>query len=231
MKKSYSWQIILVILALYLILLAFFPNLSVIFDYFRLTLVISLAFLWLGTEHKNAILFFIGLAFSALYINELVPYGYHTFNIAPLFLGILVLGLAIHSINKKRSYHKMIETAASATTIISNDAEFLHLEANFTNRYEYSNSNALKAVNSKAFFGTVVIDLTEAQFEKELTYITIKQTLSTTTIRLPKSVAVTNGLKSGLGEVFLPTQGTTNNYQVYLTGTNTLSKVSIQFID
>lgn len=231
MKKSYSWQIILVMLAFYLILLAFFPNLSIIFDYFRLTLLISLAFLWLGTEYKNAFLFFIGLAFSALYINELVPYGHPTFNVAPLFLGILVLGIAIHSINKKRSYHKMVETVASTTTVISNDAEFLHLEANFTNRYEYSTSAALKAINSKAFFGTVVIDLTGAQFEKDLTYITIKQTLSTTTIRLPKSVAVTNGLRSGLGEVFLPPQDKTNTYQVYLTGTNTLSKVSIQFID
>lgn len=231
MKKSYSWQIILIILAFYLILLAFFPNLSIIFDYFRLTLVIALAFLWLGTEHKNAILFSIGLAFTALYINELVPYGYRTFNIAPLFLGILVLGLAVHSINKKRNYHRMIEASVSTATIISNDAEFLNLEANFTNRNEYSNSNSLKAVNSKAFLGTIIIDLTGAQFEKELTYITIKQTLSTTIIRLPKSVSVINGLKSGLGEVFIPPQNNNSNCQVYLTGTNTLSKVSIQFID
>lgn len=37
MKKSYSWQVLLLLFAIYLILVGFFPGLNIIFDYFRLT--------------------------------------------------------------------------------------------------------------------------------------------------------------------------------------------------
>ena len=231
MKKSYSWQILLILLAVYLILLAFFPSLNIIFDYFKLTLLIALGFLWLGTEHRNPILFFTGLAFSAVYIDEVLPYGRIAFNIAPLFLGLLVLGLAVHSINRKRHYQKMVEFQANHSTVISNDAEYLNVDANFTEQYEYSNATALKSISVKAFLGRATIDLTGAQFDKPLTYVTIKQTASTTILRVPKSVSVINGLKSGLGEVYLPPHNQQSTHQLYLTGSNILSKVSIQYVE
>ena len=231
MKKSYSWQILLVLFAVYLILLAFFPSLNIIFDYFKLTLLIALGFLWLGTEHRNAILFFTGLAFSAVYIDEVLPYGRLTFNIAPLFLGLLVLGLAVHSINRKRQYQKMVDFQTNQATVISNDAEYLTVDATFTEQYEYSNATALKSIIVKALLGRATIDLTGAQFDKPLTYITIRQTASTTILRVPKSVAVINGLKSGLGEVYLPPHNKQSTHQLYLTGSNILSKVSVQYVD
>lgn len=231
MKKSYSWQLLLLILALYLILLAFFPSLSLLIDYLNFTLLIALGFLWLGTEHKNAILFCIGLAFSALYLNQVLPYNRIDFNIAPLFFGLIVLGIAIHSILKKRNYQKLVDFQANQSTVISNDADFLNLDASFSEQYEYSNASALKAVTIKAVFGKAVVDLSGAQFEKDITYVSIKQTASTTILRLPRRVQVVNGLKSSFGEVQVPTQTSQTSQQIYLTGSNTFSTLAIHYVD
>lgn len=231
MKKSYSWQILLLVLAFYLILLAFFPALSILFDYLNFTLLIALGFLWLGAEQRNAILFCIGLAFSTLYLDQILPYGRFDVNITPLFLGLLILGLAIHSILKKRNYQKLVDFQASQPTVISNDSEFLHLNASFSEQCEYSNATALKAITVKALFGKVVIDLSGAQFDKEVTYVSIKQTASTTILRLPRRIQVVNGLKSSFGQVQLPIQTGQAAQQIYLTGSNTFSTVSIHYVD
>lgn len=231
MKKSYSWQILLLVLAFYLILLAFFPGLSILFDYLNFTLLIALGFLWLGTEQRNAILFCIGLAFSALYLDQILPYGQFDVDMAPLFLGLLILGLAIHSILKKRSYQKLVDFQANQPTVISNNAEFLHLNASFSEQYEYSNATALKAVTVEALFGKAVIDLSGAQFDKEVIYVSIKQTASTTILRLPRRIQVVNGLKSSFGQVQLPIQTGQTSQQIYLTGTNTFSTVAIHYVD
>lgn len=232
MKKTYSWQILLILFALYLILVAFFPELNIIFNYFRLTLLLALAFLWLGVERKQTILFFIGLSFSSLYMREIIPYSYTSFNVGPLFFGLLVLGIAVHSINRKRKHHKLLqfETATTAT-IHTSDANYLNIEANFTDKYEYSISPALQAISIKAFFANVQLDLSEAQFENEVTQLIIKNTLSNCRIRIPKNVKVVTTLKSGFGELYLPPSPHEATHQLYLTGSNTAGTITIQYAD
>ncbi|MBF0787928.1 MULTISPECIES: LiaF domain-containing protein [unclassified Streptococcus] len=232
MKKPYSWQVLLILFAIYLILVAFFPGLNLIFNYFRLTLLLALAFLWLGVERKNTILFFIGLSFSSLYMREIIPYSYTTFNVGPLFFGILVLGIAIHSINKKRNQDKLLQfETASTATIHSSATNYLNIEANFTDKYEYSTAPALQAISIKTFFANVQVDLSEAQFEKDMTHLIMKNTVSNCRIRIPKNVTIVNNLKSGLGELYLPPTPQATTHQLYLTGTNTLGTITIQYAE
>ncbi|MGT2712144.1 hypothetical protein [Streptococcus oriscaviae] len=231
LKKSYSWQIFLIIFAIYLILLAFFPGLDIIFNYFRLSLLFALAFLWLGAEHRNAILFFIGLAFSAFYVREITPHWYFDFNGAPLFLGLLVLGIAIHSINRKRRYKKLVDfDTMTDSTVISNDSNYLTVEANFSDKYEYSTAPALQSVSIKSFCANCRIDLSGATFENEVTYVTLNNSLSSCYIRLPRGYKVVNTLKSNFGEVTLPPTEEGRG-QIYLTGNNFMGSLSIQYID
>ncbi|MGT2951257.1 hypothetical protein BU202_09080 [Streptococcus cuniculi] len=232
MKKSYSWQVLLLLFAIYLILVAFFPGLNIIFDYFRLTLLLALAFLWLGVERKNTILFFVGLSFSALYMRDIIPYSYTTFHVGPLFFGILVLGIAIHSINKKRNQHKFLQfDTASTTTIHSSDANYLSIEANFTDKYEYSVAPALQTISIKAFCANVQLDISEAQFETEMTHLVMRNTLSNCRIQIPNHVKVVSNLKSGFGEIYLPPTPQETTHQLYLTGTNTAGTITIQYAE
>ncbi|WP_142758316.1 hypothetical protein [Streptococcus acidominimus] len=200
-----------------------FPRAQYHLDYFPLTLLLALGFLWLGVERKNTILFFIWLSFSSLYMREIIPYAYTPFNVGPLFWGILVLGVAVHSINKKRQQHKFLQfEATSTTTLHSTDSNYLNIEANFTDKYAYSIAPALQAISMKAFCANVQLDISQAQFEKDLTHLVVKNTLSNCRIRISKDVKIVNTLKSGLGELYLPpTSHQEATHQLYLTGTNT----------
>lgn len=232
MKKSYSWQILLILLALYLILIAFFPEFNIIFHYIRFTLFLALFCLWIGVERRNAILFFIGLGFSSLYLREVIPYWYTTFNVVPLFFGLLVLGIAVHSILRKRNAQKIVQfTSSNTASVISNDANYIAIVANFTDKYEYSTAPALKTVSIKAFCSNVQLDLSGAQFEKVAIYFTLTNTLSNCHIRIPKHVKVVNSLKSGFGELYLPPVPDNTSHQLYLAGNNTAGTITIQYVD
>lgn len=230
MKKTYSWQVLLLLFAIYLILIAFVPELSIIFDYFRLTLLLALGFLWLGVERKNTLLFFVGLSFSALYMRDIIPYSYALFNVGPLFFGILVLGIALHSINKKRQQQSFSQFDSTKTTLHSSDSNYLSIEANFTDKYEYSVAPALQAISIKAFFANVQLDIHTASFGKDITQLSIKNTLSNCRIQIPKNVKVVNTLKSGFGELYLPPTPQETTHQLYLTGSNIAGTITIQYI-
>lgn len=193
----------------------------------------ALVFLWLGVERKNTILFFVGLSFSALYMRDIIPYSYTTFHVGPLFFGILVLGIAIHSINKKRNQHKFLQfdTASNTSSVISNDANYIAITANFADKYEYSTAPALKTGSIKAFCSNVQLDLSGAQFENEVIYFTLTNTLSNCHIRIPRHVKVVNTLKSGFGEIYLPPTPQETTHQLYLTGTNTAGTITIQYAE
>lgn len=230
MKKTYSWQVLLLLFAIYLILIAFVPELSIIFDYFRLTLLLALGFLWLGVERKNTLLFFVGLSFSALYMRDIIPYSYALFNVGPLFFGILVLGIALHSINKKRQLQSFSQFDSTKTTLHSSDSNYLSIEANFTDKYEYSVAPALQAISIKAFCANVQLDIRTASFEKDITQLSVKNTLSNCRIQIPKNVKVVNALKSGFGELYLPPTPQETTHQLYLTGSNIAGTITIQYI-
>lgn len=230
MKKNYSWQVLLLLFAIYLILIAFVPELSIIFDYFRLTLLLALGFLWLGVERKNTLLFFVGLSFSALYMRDIIPYSYALFNVGPLFFGILVLGIALHSINKKRQQQSFSQFDSTKTNLHSSDSNYLSIEANFTDKYEYSVAPALQAISIKAFFANVQLDIRTASFEKDITQLSVKNTLSNCRIQIPKNVKVVNALKSGFGELYLPPTPQETTHQLYLTGSNIAGTITIQYI-
>lgn len=230
MKKTYSWQVLLLLFAIYLILIAFVPELSIIFDYFRLTLLLALGFLWLGVERKNTLLFFVGLSFSALYMRDIIPYSYALFNVGPLFFGILVLGIALHSINKKRQQQSFLQFDSTKTTLHSSDSNYLSIEANFTDKYEYSVAPALQAISIKAFCANVQLDIRTASFEKDITQLSVKNTLSNCRIQIPKNVKVVNALKSGFGELYLPPTPQETTHQLYLTGSNIAGTITIQYI-
>lgn len=229
MKKSYSWQILLVIFAIYLILLAFFPGLNIIFDYIRFSLLLALGFLWLGTEHKNAILFCLGLAFSALYIRDITPYWYFWhFNAAPLFLGCLILGVAIHSIYKKRNYDKQVHFGTSSAGASSTDT-YLNVNVSLNDIATHSTAADLQGVSVQVLLGSARIDLTQATFTNPVTYITIKNSFSSCSIRLPKEVTAISSVKPLLGEVNIqPHLGDTDK-QVYITGTNSLGSLTVVY--
>ncbi|MGT2715190.1 hypothetical protein [Streptococcus respiraculi] len=232
MKKSYPWQILLILLALYLILIAFFPELNFIFHYIRFTLFLALFCLWIGGERRNAILFFIGLGFSSLYLRDVIPYSYTTFNVIPLFFGLLILGIAVHSILRKRNTQKIVQfTASNTSSVVSNDANYIAITANFTDKYEYSTAPALKTGSIKAFCSNVQLDLSGAKFEKETIYFTLTNTLSNCHIRIPRHVKVVNTLKSGFGEIYLPPVPDNTSHQIYLVGNNTAGSITIQYMD
>ncbi|WP_049618464.1 MULTISPECIES: LiaF domain-containing protein [unclassified Streptococcus] len=231
MKKSYTWQLLWIIFAVYLILLAFIPELNLIFDYFRFTLLIALGLLWLGAENRNAILFFLGLGFSALYIREITPEWYLPFNGGPLFFGLLVLGIAIHSLNKNKKQNHLMQFQTDGAKPMTNDSSYLTVVSHFKENYEFSNTNDLQAVTIKSFCGSSKIDLSQAKFTNNVTYITIENTCSSCQIRLPKHVGVLNALKSNLSDVAIPTQTQSTSKQVYLTGSNLLSQLSMIYVD
>ncbi|MBF0776235.1 MULTISPECIES: hypothetical protein [unclassified Streptococcus] len=187
MKKNYSWQVLLLLFAIYLILIAFVPELSIIFDYFRLTLLLALGFLWLGVERKNTLLFFVGLSFSALYMRDIIPYSYALFNVGPLFFGILVLGIALHSINKKRQQQSFSQFDSTKTTLHSSDSNYLSIEANFTDKYEYSVAPALQAISIKAFCANVQLDSTQPPLKKTSPSLASKILSQTVGFKFPKT--------------------------------------------
>lgn len=239
MKKSYSWQFFLIVLAAYLILLAFIPQLGQVFDYIRLSLLIALGLLWAGTEYKNAILFCLGLAFSAFYIRDITSYWYVNFNGAALFFGLLVLGIAIHSIQKKRSkdsftVHVDYEEENKKTDtgpIFSSDKDHFIVNNKFSDRREQATSQQLRSVSISSFAAHTVIDLGQADFEKENTYLTIQSNFSSTIIYLPRHVEVISHLSPSLSETSFPLKPNQTTKKLYLTGQLAISSLTIQYIN
>lgn len=235
MKKTYSWQFFLILLAIYLILLAFIPQLGQVFDYIRLSLVIALGLLWAGTEHKNAILFCLGIAFSAFYIRDITPHWYLNFNGAALFFGLLVLGIALHSIKKKRSKEPLVfhaeyaEDEKQAETFSSSDSNHLIIDNKFSDRKEQATSQQLRSISINSLIAHTVLDLGQANFEKPTTYLNLKSNFSSVLIYLPKDVEVISHLSPSLSETSFPSKPSQATKQLYLTGQLNISSLIIQY--
>ena len=113
MRRFNAGVITLLIIAAYFIATAFIPDLYLAFNY---KLILALLFVLLSWQSKGKFLFFLGMAFLSTYIHDLCSLDYSEWT---LFVGILVLGIAVDrlskpSYKKKFSYNCLLYTSDAA---------------------------------------------------------------------------------------------------------------------
>ena len=169
MKRFNSGVITLLIIAAYFIATAFIPDLYLAFNY---KLILALLFVLLSWQSKGKFLFFLGMAFLSTYIHDLFRLDYSEWT---LFVGILILGIAVDRLSKP-SYKKKFS-------------------------YKVTSQN-LETVYANADFGRLTLDLRQAQFMTDRPQIVVQANFSQVIIRVPKDWQVdTHGLHTSLAGV------------------------------
>ena len=183
MKRFNSGVITLLIVAAYFIATAFIPDLYLAFNY---KLILALFFVLLSWQSKGKFLFFLGLAFLSTYIHDLFRLDYSEWT---LFVGILILGIAVDRFSKPGFKKKM------SYKVTKGREREIFAKSLFSESVQVVTSQNLETVYANADFGRLTLDLRQAQFMTDRPQIVVQANFSQVVIRVPKDWQVdTDGL-------------------------------------
>lgn len=199
MRRFTIWTLALVALAIYLIVSAFVPVFAMfdVFDHVYLLLAIFFVLLGLGGRNRSIFLVFLGLAFLSPYFHDLLPINYAEWT---LFGGVLLLGLVLDQVFKPKSLsHKILDETDSGNV---HDGRQLLAKAFFSDNKCRSQSQALDDVAVDVQFGSLKLDLKQAQFMTDAPIINVSANFGEVKIRLPEGYSVdTSGLNTTFADV------------------------------
>lgn len=220
MKRFNSGVITLLIVAAYFIATAFIPDLYLAFNY---KLILALFFVLLSWQSKGKFLFFLGLAFLSTYIHDLFRLDYSEWT---LFVGILILGIAVDRFSKPGFKKKM------SYKVTKGREREIFAKSLFSESVQVVTSQNLETVYANADFGRLTLDLRQAQFMTDRPQIVVQANFSQVVIRVPKDWQVdTDGLHvSIIGVKYEEDFGEhdLSSTTVYLTGSVSFGQVTIK---
>ena len=150
-------------------------------------------FVLVSWQAKVKFLFFLGMAFLSTYIHDLFRLDYSEWT---LFVGILILGIAVDRLSKP-SYKKKFSYKVSK----EHERE-IFAKTLFSESVQVVNSQNLETASANADFGSLNLDLRQAQFMTDRPQIVVQANFSQVIIRVPKDWQVdTHGLHTSLAGV------------------------------
>ena len=230
MKKGYFWYLLLLALAVYFIITAFFPALHLILDSM---LILALLFSLFGLSNRNFILIFIGLGFLSIYLKNLFHF---TYSVGPLFAGLVLIGVVLHNLINSRSSYTYKSTSyhhfegEKNANYIDNETD-IYLRTFFSENMTYVTSKQLTNVYINTKFGEQSIDFTQAQFMTDSPEIRLDIAFGQTNIRIPKNWKIINKASSPFASISFAGIPNTDSdlVTVVLTGSVSMGEAVIQY--